>query len=61
MLRAHHLIAAVFLLSAPMAAAAQSPPAPAPVAATPAIEKGSTVQIEYTLKDGAGAVLGTNK
>ena len=57
MIRAHHLLAAALLLSAPMAVAAQTVPAPT----APAIEKGSTVQLEYTLKDDAGAVLDTNK
>jgi FKBP-type peptidyl-prolyl cis-trans isomerase 2 len=58
MIRVHHLAAALILL-APMATAAQAPPAQTVV--TPAIEKGSTVQLEYTLKDDAGAVLDTNK
>lgn len=58
---------AVLLLATPALTAAQNPPgpvptpsSPAPPAATPAIEPGSTVQIEYTLTDGAGAVLDTN-
>jgi len=61
MIRGHHLLAAALLLSVPMAAAAQTPPTQASVPAPPAIEKGSTVQLEYTLKDDAGAVLDTNK
>ena len=60
MIRAHHLLAAALLLSAPLAAAAQTPPASEPAPVSAAIEKGSTVQIEYTIKDGAGAVLDTN-
>ncbi len=59
MIRARQLLAAALLLSAPMAAVAQTQPAQAPAA--PAIEKGSTVQLEYTLKDDAGTVLDTNK
>src|SRR6266508_3469298 len=43
----------------PIAAAAQTQPAQAP--ASPAIEKGSTVQLEYTLKDDAGTLLDSNK
>jgi FKBP-type peptidyl-prolyl cis-trans isomerase SlyD len=59
MILARHLFAAALVLSAPMVTAAQSPPAATPAA--PAIEKGSTVHLEYTLKDDAGAVLDTNK
>jgi FKBP-type peptidyl-prolyl cis-trans isomerase SlyD len=59
MILARHLLAAVLLLSAPMVTAAQTPPAETPAA--PAIEKGSKVHLEYTLKDDAGAVLDTNK
>ena len=65
------LITAVLLAALPTAAAAQNPPAPsaapapataaAPGAAAAAIEKGSTVQIEYTLSEDGGAVLDTNK
>ncbi|MET0849798.1 MAG: peptidylprolyl isomerase [Candidatus Rokuibacteriota bacterium] len=40
--------------------AAETRPA-APTAATPTIEEGSTVRIEYTLKDTAGAVLDSTK
>lgn len=58
MIRAHLLAAALFL-SAPIAAAAQTQPAQAP--ASPAIEKGSTVKLEYTLKDDAGTLLDSNK
>ncbi len=50
-------VAAVLVLTVPLAAAAQTKPA----GATPAIEKGSKVQLEYTLKDDAGAVLESNK
>jgi FKBP-type peptidyl-prolyl cis-trans isomerase SlyD len=70
----HQLLAAIVLFSAPLAAGAQTSPAPPPPAETPAaqtppaqaatvpaIEKGSTVQLEYTLKDGAGTVLDSNK
>ncbi len=66
------LITAVLLAALPTAAAAQNPPnpsaaptptaAPAPAATpAPAIEKGSTVQLEYTLSEDGGAVLDTNK
>src|SRR5262245_60425764 len=41
-------------------AAAETRPA-APATTRPAIEDGSTVRIEYTLKDGAGAVLDSTK
>lgn len=70
----HQLLAALLLFSAPLAAGAQTSPAPPPPAETPAaqpppaqapavpaIEKGSTVQLEYTLKDDAGTVLDSNK
>ena len=59
MIRAHQILAVILSLAAPIAAAAQATPATAPAA--PAIEKGSTVQLEYTLKDDAGAVLDSNK
>jgi FKBP-type peptidyl-prolyl cis-trans isomerase 2 len=59
MIRARHLLAAALLLSTPMVTAAQTPPVATPAA--PAIEKGSKVHLEYTLKDDAGAVLDTNK
>jgi len=59
MILARHLLAAALVLSTPMATAPQTPPAQAPAA--PAIEKGSTVHLEYTLKDDAGALLDTNK
>jgi FKBP-type peptidyl-prolyl cis-trans isomerase SlyD len=48
-------LAVLLLLAGPLAAAAQTPPA------APAIEKGSTVQLEFTLKDDAGKVLESNK
>jgi FKBP-type peptidyl-prolyl cis-trans isomerase SlyD len=70
----HQLLAAIVFLSAPLAAGAQTPAAQTPAAQTspaqtpaaqtpavPAIEKGSTVQLEYTLKDDAGTVLDSNK
>jgi FKBP-type peptidyl-prolyl cis-trans isomerase SlyD len=44
-------------LAAPRAGLAQTPGAPA----GPAIEKGSTVRIEYTVTDEAGKLLDTNK
>ena len=59
MILARPLLAAALLLSTSMATAAQTPPVE--TSAAPAIEKGSTVHLEYTLKDDAGAVLGTNK
>ena len=52
-------LAVILLLSAPVVAVAQTTPA-AP-ASSPAIEKGSTVKLEYTLKDDAGIVLDSNK
>jgi FKBP-type peptidyl-prolyl cis-trans isomerase SlyD len=62
------LLFAVLVLAAPLGAAAQNPPGaaetqpvPSPPAAAPAIEQGSTVRLEYTLTDDAGAVLDTNK
>ena len=52
------LLLATFLWWGAMTAAcAQTAPAPA----SPTIERGSTVRIEYTLKDDTGAVLDTNK
>ena len=57
--RARDLLAALLLLSAPVAANAQGTPAAAPSAA--AVENGSTVKLEYTLKDDAGTVLDSNK
>jgi FKBP-type peptidyl-prolyl cis-trans isomerase SlyD len=51
------LVAALLLWGAPSAAPAQ----PASGSAPPTIEQGSTVQLEYTLKDEAGTVLDTNK
>ena len=64
----------VLTLSVPMTAAAQTPsaPPPAPAQAAPAqappaptavlaIEKGSMVQLEYTLSDDAGKVIDSNK
>jgi FKBP-type peptidyl-prolyl cis-trans isomerase SlyD len=50
-------LAVLLLLAAPLAAAAQTPTA----ANAPAIEKGSKVQLEFTLKDDAGQVLESNK
>jgi FKBP-type peptidyl-prolyl cis-trans isomerase SlyD len=50
-------LAVLLLLAVPLAAAAQTSPA----AAAPAIEKGSKVQLEFTLKDDAGQVLESNK
>jgi FKBP-type peptidyl-prolyl cis-trans isomerase SlyD len=50
-------LAVLLFLAVPLAAAAQTPPA----AAAPAIEKGSKVQLEFTLKDDAGKVLESNK
>lgn len=71
MIRARQLLVVIVLLSAPIAAVAQtSPPVAAPPAVSPpatppaaaaAIEEGSTVQLEYTLKDDAGTVLDSNK
>ncbi len=59
------LVAATLLLATPTMARAQAPvaqAAPAP-SSTPnlAIERGSTVKIEYTLTDDGGALLDTNK
>src|SRR6266540_649996 len=59
MIRAHQILGVILSLAAPIAAAAEGTPATTPAA--PAIEKGSTVQLEYTLKDDAGAVLDSNK
>ena len=59
MSRAREFVAVLLLLSAPVAAIAQSTPA-AP-ASPAAIEKGSTVKLEYTLKDDTGTVIDTNK
>jgi FKBP-type peptidyl-prolyl cis-trans isomerase SlyD len=42
-------------------AAPPAPPAGKTAPSTPAIENGSTVQIEYTLKNGAGAVIDSNR
>lgn len=53
------LLAVTLLLSAPVTAMAQTTPAAPPADA--AIEKGSTVKLEYTLKDDAGTVLDSNK
>ncbi len=50
-------LAVVLVLAGPLMAAAQTPPA----AAAPAIEKGSKVQLEFTLRDDAGKVLESNK
>ncbi len=59
MTRAHQLLAALLFFSVPLAAAAQAPSAQTQT--VPAIEKGSTVQLEYTVKDDAGTVLDSNK
>ncbi len=68
MILALRLALAGLLLLAPAAGSAQdkpaqaAPPAPSvPAAGGPAIEKGSGVQLEYTLKDEAGAVLDSNR
>jgi FKBP-type peptidyl-prolyl cis-trans isomerase SlyD len=50
-------LAVVLVLAGPLLAAAQTPPA----AAAAAIEKGSKVQLEFTLTDDAGKVLESNK
>jgi FKBP-type peptidyl-prolyl cis-trans isomerase SlyD len=57
--RAHHFAALVLVLCAAGAAVAQTPTpqTPAPMS----IVDGSSVQIEYTLKDDTGTVLDTNK
>ncbi len=67
MTRALWLLSAL-MLSTPLVAAAQNPPVtPAPAAEAPplpasqAIADGATVQLEYTLTDGSGAVLDSNK
>ena len=49
--------AAILVLTVPLTAAAQTQTA----TTAPVIEKGSKVQLEYTLKDEAGAVLESNK
>jgi FKBP-type peptidyl-prolyl cis-trans isomerase SlyD len=49
----------LLLVSVPVCAVAQTTPA-APSSAV-AVEKGSTVKLEYTLKDDAGIVLDSNK
>ncbi len=59
MSRARQLLAVMLLLSVPIAAVAQAPSAAPPSPAT--VEKGSTVKLEYTLKDDAGTVLDSNK
>ncbi len=59
MSRARQFLAVMVFLSAPIAAIAQTSPAAPPPAA--AVEKGSTVHLEYTLKDDEGIVLDTNK
>jgi FKBP-type peptidyl-prolyl cis-trans isomerase SlyD len=59
MSRAHYLLALGLLISAPLVAAAQTRSAQLPT--SPAIEHGSTVRLEYTVKDDAGIVLDTNK
>jgi FKBP-type peptidyl-prolyl cis-trans isomerase 2 len=53
------MLAALFLL-VPVMAAGQSPPG-TPPAASSVIADGATVQLEYTLTDGSGAVLDSNK
>ena len=59
MSRARDLLAVLLLLSAPVVARAQGTPAATPSA--PTVETGSTVKLEYTLKDDAGTVLDSNK
>jgi FKBP-type peptidyl-prolyl cis-trans isomerase SlyD len=68
----HHMmraisLAALLALATAGTALAQGPVAPAPAAPVPApadapaIEPGSTVHLEYTLRDDAGALLDSNK
>ena len=59
MSRARDLLAVLLLLSAPVVANAQGTSAAAP--STAAIENGSTVKLEYTLKDDTVTVLDSNK
>lgn len=59
MMAARTLIVVVLLLSIPAAATPQTPAARP--AAAPAIQPGSTVLLEYTVKDDAGTVIDTNK
>jgi len=54
------MLFAAMLLFVPVLAAGQNPPANAP-APSEVIADGATVQLEYTLTDGAGAVLDSNK
>jgi FKBP-type peptidyl-prolyl cis-trans isomerase SlyD len=59
-------IAALLLLAAPGVVLAQdkdkpAEPAPAAAPAAPAIQSGATVQLEYTLTDDGGAVIGSNR
>lgn len=58
MMRTFGSLTAALLLLVAAPALAQTRPTEAPTAP---IEKGSSVQIEYTLKDDAGAVLDSNK
>jgi FKBP-type peptidyl-prolyl cis-trans isomerase SlyD len=53
------LLAVALLVAAPVLAHAQTSPAGPPGA--PVVEKGSTVKLEYTLKDDAGVVVDSNK
>jgi FKBP-type peptidyl-prolyl cis-trans isomerase SlyD len=59
MSRARELLAVLLLLSAPVVANAQGTPAASPSPAT--VENGSTVKLEYTLKDDTGTVIDSNK
>jgi FKBP-type peptidyl-prolyl cis-trans isomerase SlyD len=52
-------LAVMLLLSIPVSAVAQT--TPATPSSAPAVENGSTVKLEYTLKDDAGIVLDSNK
>lgn len=54
------LVCLVVVLMTPLAALAQTAPAP-PAAAKPAIEAGSNVQIAYTLKEDGGEVIETSE
>jgi FKBP-type peptidyl-prolyl cis-trans isomerase SlyD len=56
-------LAVLLFLVAPSVALAQTPPATqaSPAGSGPAIEKGSKVELEYTLSDDAGKVLESNK
>jgi len=58
---ARAFLALVLLFSAPLVAVAQTTPAAPAAPPAAAVETGSTVKLEYTLKDDAGIVLDTNK